>query len=97
MNRPHATTITNHTAMPRVQKTDLLNNQSMNMTKKTLGDSGVRLMTLTKLLKPGVAAGLIGRVAPGAGLIEPLVIPEPVSRTVRGPPLVLCRYQKLSV
>src|SRR3954465_11522343 len=32
----------------------------------------------------------------GAGFIEPLVNPEPERRTVRGPPLVLVKYQKLT-
>ena len=44
---------------------------------------------------PGLAeARLVG--TDGEGLIEPLVVPEPESRTVRGPPLVLCKYQKLN-
>src|SRR5215204_6961064 len=37
--------------MSRLQKTDLLNIQSMNMTKKTLGGTNVRLTNLRKLLK----------------------------------------------
>src|SRR5436309_11341397 len=58
------------------------------------GANGGKLVR-TELGAPGVVPSVVLLVT-GAGLIEPLVKPEPERRTVRGPPLVLAKYQKLT-
>src|SRR6185436_700691 len=76
--------------MPLVPRKKLFGSSSFN---QTVGKEG--RVARVELRAPGVKR--VAPPAPGGAMLTVLTIPFPERRSVNGPPLVLSRYQKLSV